>query len=84
VRQNLVLALGLQGKFAEAEQVARQDQGPAEAASTIADLKRMVGQPNSWEQLKGKAGPMAGNGNRAQAGKARQTSAKTGDNADIL
>ncbi len=52
VRQNLVLVLGLQGRFNEAEQVARQDQTPAQAQSTIADLKRMVSQPNSWEALK--------------------------------
>lgn len=72
VRQNLVLALGLQGKFAEAEQVARQDQSAAEATTTIADLKRMVGQPNSWEQLKGKAGNgNAGNGNPGKANSAK-------------
>jgi Flp pilus assembly protein TadD len=74
VRQNLVLALGLQGKFAEAEQVARQDQSPGEAATTVADLKRMVGQPNSWEMLKGKPG--AGRGSlqgRAAPQRAPQT-----------
>ncbi len=53
VRQNLVLVLGLQGRFGEAETLARQDQGPAEAAATIAYLKRSVSQQNSWELLKG-------------------------------
>lgn len=53
VRQNLVLVLGLQGRFTDAEQVARQDQSPAEAAATIAYLKRSVSQPNSWDMLKG-------------------------------
>ncbi|PZN99173.1 MAG: hypothetical protein DCF30_12445 [Hyphomicrobiales bacterium] len=52
VRQNLVLVLGLQGRFAEAETLARQDQSPAEAAATIAYLKRSVSQQNSWEMLK--------------------------------
>ena len=52
VRQNLVLVLGLQGRFAEAEALARQDQSPAEAAATIAYLKRSVSQPNSWDMLK--------------------------------
>lgn len=52
VRQNLVLVLGLQGRFAEAETLARQDQSPAEAAATIAYLKRSMSQPNSWEMLK--------------------------------
>ncbi|MDP3407368.1 tetratricopeptide repeat protein [Bosea sp. (in: a-proteobacteria)] len=52
VRQNLVLVLGLQGRFAEAEALARQDQNPAEAAATIAYLKRSVSQTNSWDMLK--------------------------------
>ncbi|SEG42396.1 tetratricopeptide repeat protein [Bosea lathyri] len=55
VRQNLVLVLGLQGRFAEAETLARQDQSPAEAAATIAYLKRSVSQQNSWDMLKGGA-----------------------------
>lgn len=60
VRQNLVLVLGLQGRFGEAETLARQDQSPAEAAATIAYLKRSVSQPNSWEMLKtGGAKPRA-------------------------
>jgi len=52
VRQNLVLVLGLQGRFTEAEELARQDQSPAEAAATVAYLKRSVSQPNSWDMLK--------------------------------
>lgn len=59
VRQNLVLVLGLQGRFSEAETLARQDQSMAEAAATIAYLKRSVSQQNSWEMLKGKAKPAA-------------------------
>lgn len=53
IRQNLVLVLGLQGRFADAEALALQDQSPAEAAATIAYLKRSVSQPNSWNMLKG-------------------------------
>jgi Flp pilus assembly protein TadD len=53
VRQNLVLVLGLQGRFAEAETLARRDQSPAEAAATVAYLKRSVSQRNSWDMLKG-------------------------------
>lgn len=64
VRQNLVLVLGLQGRFQEAEQIARQDMSPAEAAATIAYLRRSVSQPNSWDMLRGgKAKPAT----RAQA-----------------
>ena len=56
VRQNLVLVLGLQGRFGEAETLARRDQSPAEAAAAIAYLKRSVSQQNSWELLKGGKG----------------------------
>jgi len=56
VRQNLVLVLGLQGRFGEAEAVARRDQSPTEAAATIAYLKRSVSQQNSWDLLKGTKG----------------------------
>ncbi|POR46259.1 tetratricopeptide repeat protein [Bosea psychrotolerans] len=52
VRQNLVLVLGLQGRFGEAETLARQDQSPTEAAATIAYLKRSVSQTNSWDVLR--------------------------------
>jgi len=59
VRQNLVLVFGLQGRFGEAEALARRDQSPAEAAATIAYLKRSVSQQNSWELLKGGKGRAA-------------------------
>lgn len=60
VRQNLVLVLGLQGRFQDAEQIARQDMSSADAAATIAYLRRSVSQPNSWDMLRGgKAKPAA-------------------------
>lgn len=52
VRQNLALVLGLQGKFADAEAVARQDLSPDEAAANTAALRAFVAQPNSWKALK--------------------------------
>jgi Flp pilus assembly protein TadD len=55
VRQNLALVLGLQGKFAEAEGVLRQDMAPQEATQTLASIKRMVAQPNSWKTLRQQA-----------------------------
>jgi Flp pilus assembly protein TadD len=51
-RQNLALVLGLQGKFAEAEQLARQDLPPAEAAQSVASIKQMIAQPNSWKSIR--------------------------------
>lgn len=44
VRQNLALVLGLQGKFAEAEQVATAELSPAEAAENVAYLRKMLTQ----------------------------------------
>lgn len=52
VRQNLALALGLQGKFAEAEKVATAALPPAEAAENMAYLKTMMSQQNTWKQIK--------------------------------
>jgi Flp pilus assembly protein TadD len=71
VRQNLVLVLGLQGRFSEAEQVARQDQTQAQAQSTIADLKRMVSQPNSWDALKNPGRKPSGTSQAARPASAR-------------
>jgi Flp pilus assembly protein TadD len=44
VRQNLALVLGLQGRFAEAEAMARADLPPDEAAANVAYLKQMLAQ----------------------------------------
>jgi Flp pilus assembly protein TadD len=42
VRANLALAVGLQGRFAEAEKIVKADLPPAEAAVNVAQLKRML------------------------------------------
>jgi Flp pilus assembly protein TadD len=55
VRHNLALVLGLQGKLADAEAMLKQDMGPAEASQTLASIKRMVAQPNSWKALRQQA-----------------------------
>jgi Flp pilus assembly protein TadD len=52
VRQNLALVVGLQGRFAEAEQIARADLPPDEAAANVAYLKQMI---QGQSQGKGKA-----------------------------
>ncbi len=52
MRQNLALVLGLEGKFADAEEVLRRDLPPAEAAANLTALKTMVAQPNSWKAIK--------------------------------
>src|SRR5580700_12027612 len=42
VRQNLALVVGLQGRFAEAEQIASADLPPTEAAANVAYLRQML------------------------------------------
>ena len=44
VRQNLALVVGLQGRFKEAEDIARADLPPAEAAENVAYLQKMIPQ----------------------------------------
>jgi Flp pilus assembly protein TadD len=54
VRQNLALVVGLQGRFEEAEQIARQELSPEQAEANAAYLKSMLAQQNSWSKLKDK------------------------------
>jgi Flp pilus assembly protein TadD len=44
VRQNLALVVGLQGRFQEAESIARGDLPPEEASANVATLKQMLAQ----------------------------------------
>ena len=52
VRQNLTLVLGLQGKFAEAETLARRDLSPDDVTQNIAYLRKLVSQTNNWAKIK--------------------------------
>jgi Flp pilus assembly protein TadD len=45
VRQNLALVVGLQGRFGEAESIARADLPTDEAAANVAYLRQMLAQP---------------------------------------
>ncbi|MGH6841814.1 MAG: hypothetical protein ACREDV_06935 [Methylocella sp.] len=51
VRQNLALVLALEGKFATAEEVARRDLDAKDAAANVAAIRRMIAQPNTWNQI---------------------------------
>ncbi len=58
VRQNLVMVLGLQGRIAEAEALARQDLPPDQVANNVAWLKAATeraptGQGRSWDSVTG-------------------------------
>lgn len=54
VRQNYSLVVGLQGRFAEAERIARQELSPQQADANVAYLRGMLSQQNAWQQLAGK------------------------------
>lgn len=56
VRQNLALALGLRGKFAEAEAVTRRDLSPEEAAENAASLRALVAQHSGPKAVRPPAG----------------------------
>ena len=51
VRQNLALVVGLQGRFPEAETLARGDLPPEEAAANVATLKQMLAQQGTAKQI---------------------------------
>ena len=54
VRQNLALVVGLQGRFAEASQIASAELPPEQAEANVGYLKQMLAQQNTWSMLKDK------------------------------
>jgi Flp pilus assembly protein TadD len=50
VRQNLALVVGLQGRFADAEQIASADLPPADAAANVGYLRQMLAQQGDWKK----------------------------------
>lgn len=52
VRQNLAMVVGLQGRFAEAEQIATQELSPEQAQANVQYLRSMLSQQNAWNELK--------------------------------
>lgn len=51
VRQNLALVVGLQGRFEEAQQIARAELSPEQAEANVAYLKGMMAQNDAWKKL---------------------------------
>ncbi|RYG85701.1 MAG: pilus assembly protein TadD, partial [Alphaproteobacteria bacterium] len=51
VRQNLALVVGLQGRFAEAEGIARRELSQQQADANVTYLRSMLSQQNSWRKL---------------------------------
>ena len=52
IRQNLALAIGLQGRFDEAREVASKDLPQADVEANLAYLEKMLAQQDTWRQLK--------------------------------
>jgi len=63
IRQNLALVVGLQGRFAEAEQIVKADLPPDEAAANVAYLKQMLSRKDNPHGGAGTV-PMASPANR--------------------
>lgn len=51
VRQNLALVVGLQGRFSEAEEIARKELSQQQADANVTYLRSMLSQQNSWAKL---------------------------------
>lgn len=56
VRQNLALIVGLQGRFQEAEEIARRELSPQQAQANVTYLRSMLAQQNAWSQLQNEEG----------------------------
>ncbi|MGN7294505.1 tetratricopeptide repeat protein [Rhizobium sp. SAFR-030] len=54
VRQNLALVVGLQGRFAEAEQIARRELTESQSEANVTYLRSMLSQQNAWAKLSDK------------------------------
>ena len=61
VRQNYALVLALEGKFGEAEAVARHDLSSADATASVAAIRDMIAQSDTWSTIRklGKKKPAA-------------------------
>ncbi|HXQ82540.1 MAG TPA: tetratricopeptide repeat protein [Xanthobacteraceae bacterium] len=60
VRQNLALVVGLQGRFAEAEDIARADLPPEQAAANVAYLRQMIAHKTDISTINQPARPAHG------------------------
>lgn len=51
IRQNLALVVGLQGNFEDARRIASEDLPADQVQANLDYLKKMLAQPNTWQQL---------------------------------
>ena len=69
MRDNLALVLALEGKFAEAEKMERQDLSPEAAADNVAAIRQMIAQSNSWRDIEAMDAKKRGAKSRSSASK---------------
>ena len=69
-RQNLALVLSLEGKYADAEAITRRDLAPIDAAESVASMKQMIAQSDTWRSSAARGN--AGDG-RSSVAKSRDT-----------
>ena len=55
-RQNLAIALALQGRFDEAEQIERVDLPPAQATENMRTLRGLLSDPRRWNDVRDRRG----------------------------
>lgn len=72
-RQNLAIVVGLQGRFQEAEAIARRDLPADQAEKNIALLRSMLAQADTWDRIRNGGKPAtrtvaSGRGSAAQSG----------------
>ena len=58
VRKNLALVVGLQGRFSEADGIARADLPSDEGTANVAYLRQMLAQQNGWKQSEDAGKPL--------------------------
>jgi Flp pilus assembly protein TadD len=76
VRQNLALVVGLQGRFEEAEKIARADLPSEDATANVAYLRQMLAQPDTWKNLARQGGDGAPPARAAKTAAPRAPKAK--------
>ncbi|MFL5049954.1 MAG: tetratricopeptide repeat protein [Xanthobacteraceae bacterium] len=77
VRQNLALVVGLQGRFEEAEKIARADLPSEEATANVAYLRHMLAQPDTWKNIARSGGDGAAPARAAKTAARPASKAKT-------
>ena len=83
-RQNLALVIGLQGRFDEAEIIARKDLPPEQAEKNISLLRGLLKQANTWETIRNGGKDVPGSSSVTGAKAPAQASGQTSGPLSLL